>query len=979
MGNEMGNNNTSQFREEDNRSPETEGKAQEPLHSNHLKEENHVPTPESKYYHEKETQLPSDDPKTAADTNGKEQEETEVLQNITEESGRDSGFQTTAPLPDSEYNCQNLKDSVSKMSKHHIENVAAFNKEEKDMIALPHDPECEDSAEHESRQVGVGQSEQGNTNSPKAVEEISSLLDISESNIDFITKEMSDESDNHIFDNSEGGVVPSTVLDTGKSTDCLANEVESKEDRRLRDEQLVKVGNEDAKDKIEKKNDGEVDSNKTNSLESQAESQEDSRLSDEQLVRAGNEDEKDKIENKNDGEIDSNGTNSLKSQAESQEGTRLNDEQLVRVENEHAKAKTEDKNDGEMDSNGTNSLESQAESQEHTRLSNEQLARAGNGNGDAKAKIEKKNDGEIDSNGTNSLESQAESQEDSRLSNVQLVRVENEYGKAKTENKNDGEMDSNGTNLLDSQAEFDMDDSLCSDVAMAVDKCIILTEETKLAAKESENGDSKHDANESDSEVDQGTNSSTGPNCKNDEKEDPNIAAHNASSNGILQVEGMKVTEESYNQNKPSEAPFRGSEAKSMMVHWHETFAGKPNGNEKGNSEPVSSEGRIELVPELVNLTSNLSVINGTCSKEESEDYKSEEVEPEKEQTFEIEAKTQAPVLVPASLLESVDQQHKTATECEDAQVHEESSSEVKLERSSELLREVASPFHAANTSMEKLIPAVELPIEKHEEAEAEAVLLHAPEIDETLTETNVSASENHSSEQHQEFKSSISENRDGIQAPEDATSASNGLFPESSTTIEKTQVPQCSKGVMETVIEAKLSASDSAEQSNKQSEKKETCISERVANEEQESVGRFSIESIPDPRAEMRKSPSFGIDLRIEARREESDHTPLLDQNMNTNEDDVSLQSTLEYNQQLLKDQPLPPEEKVITLERSDSEKSRTPFLEQHDSAEKDTKDPRNLQSSSKGTPVASKSKNKHKRRSSLFTNCMCCTTVMN
>ncbi|WCJ23877.1 hypothetical protein M5689_005878 [Euphorbia peplus] len=61
----------------------------------------------------------------------------------------------------------------------------------------------------------------------------------------------------------------------------------------------------------------------------------------------------------------------------------------------------------------------------------------------------------------------------------------------------------------------------------------------------------------------------------------------------------------------------------------------------------------------------------------------------------------------------------------------------------------VVSPFDATNTSMETLIPSVELKIQKHEEAdvdaraEAEASLLHIPEIAQLLTETSTTASKN--------------------------------------------------------------------------------------------------------------------------------------------------------------------------------------------------------------------------------------------
>ncbi|KAJ6321681.1 hypothetical protein OIU77_011702 [Salix suchowensis] len=161
---------------------------------------------------------------------------------------------------------------------------------------------------------------------------------------------------------------------------------------------------------------------------------------------------------------------------------------------------------------------------------------------------------------------------------------------------------------------------------------------------------------------------------------------------------------------------------------------------------------------------------------------------------------------------------------------------------------------------------------------------------------------------------------------------------------------------------------------------------------EAQESAGRLSTESNPDSmnnHVQMRKSPSFDLDLRVEARSEESDQTPLLYQ------DKTAIQSLSEpYSQESRG--ALPVEEKAITLERSDSEKSRTPFLgflkedeeahavvtpekkDNHAAAKKTTKD---LWSSPtmEVALVSPKGKEKHKRRTSLFGQCMCCATVIN
>ncbi|KAF2290179.1 hypothetical protein GH714_003896 [Hevea brasiliensis] len=165
---------------------------------------------------------------------------------------------------------------------------------------------------------------------------------------------------------------------------------------------------------------------------------------------------------------------------------------------------------------------------------------------------------------------------------------------------------------------------------------------------------------------------------------------------------------------------------------------------------------------------------------------------------------------------------------------------------------------------------------------------------------------------------------------------------------------------------------------------------------EPQETAGMFSTQSIPDNlniHAEMRKSPSFNLDLRREARSEESDQTPLLYQDKNAVEDlsrqaDVSLRNSLpqaQYGQESFKYDAMPMEEKVITLERSDSEKSRTPFLgflkeeeahvvvipkkkEDHGAAKKTTKDSWNSSSAKEISSTPPKNKEKHKRSPALY-----------
>ncbi|XP_075656103.1 uncharacterized protein LOC142626193 [Castanea sativa] len=206
-------------------------------------------------------------------------------------------------------------------------------------------------------------------------------------------------------------------------------------------------------------------------------------------------------------------------------------------------------------------------------------------------------------------------------------------------------------------------------------------------------------------------------------------------------------------------------------------------------------------------------------------------------------------------------------------------------------------------------------------------------------------------------------------------------------------------------VTETKTSASHSSVESIKG----EASAFINGSTEAQESMGRLSSESSSDStntHVHMRKSPSFDLDLRIEARGEESDQMPLLFQDKATMESssgqtDVSLGNPVahvgyKHNQHMLQYQAMPVEEKVITLERSDSEKSKTPFLgflkeeeetqfvvtpqkqENHAVSKKATRELCNL-STEEAESTAPKGKEKRKHRSSFFGNCMCCATMIN
>ncbi|KAG2728138.1 hypothetical protein I3843_01G186900 [Carya illinoinensis] len=220
-------------------------------------------------------------------------------------------------------------------------------------------------------------------------------------------------------------------------------------------------------------------------------------------------------------------------------------------------------------------------------------------------------------------------------------------------------------------------------------------------------------------------------------------------------------------------------------------------------------------------------------------------------------------------------------------------------------------------------------------------------------------------------------------------------------------ELSQCEETTPETLTETTTLASLSSAQGIKT----EGSALVNGSTGGRESGGRLSTESNPDymnaPHVQMRKSPSFDLDLRIDqARGEESDQTPLLFQEKDTKESsssqaDVNLGNSVEYvgyNKDLLQYQSMAVEEKVIKLERSESEKSRTPFLgflkeeekaqivvtpqKQVDLTAAENATRELCDSSTKEAASAStlrKGKEKRKPRSSFFGNCVCCATAIN
>lgn len=509
------------------------------------------------------------------------------------------------------------------------------------------------------------------------------------------------------------------------------------------------------------------------------------------------------------------------------------------------------------------------------------------------------------------------------------------------------EMDCYGNNCSESQPQVNLiANSANSHMELSVpeDKCMVLTEETEFTRKESETEVNKHDYNpnqlmddsnrESDIELEHAsqTDSFLGPSFKNNEESSVD-ASHDPASNGSCQVEEAKVSENGYIDL------FNDIQSEA---------------SEDGCKE---SEGDTMIVPELGIIPEELSMSNGKGNEGETDCKLEEEKTAEKQIVEEIKEKTEAPCAIgkgaeeqqggeqlvsktlavqaeaynpqaPASLFQSQDQQQEKVTVSGDAQGSNALTLELKPESCEEfLVAKVSTDQAEVMNILGTSASAVELAMVKPQE-EASYYFIAAREV----------------------------------------------------------------------VRETKSLAFD-------QCEKRDSTIFPKGGYEAQESVGRLSTESNPDNlniHVQMRKSPSFDLDLRIEARSEESDQTPLLYQDKITveslsDQSDVSLQSPhllSQCSQETLR--ALPVEEKVIALERSDSEKSRTPFLgflkedeaahavvtpkkqDNHAAAKKTTKDLWN--SPTKEVASASpKGKEKHKRRTSLFGQCMCCATVIN
>eukprot|EP00261_Vitis_vinifera_P019500 XP_010649975.1 PREDICTED: uncharacterized protein LOC104879263 isoform X4 [Vitis vinifera] len=189
----------------------------------------------------------------------------------------------------------------------------------------------------------------------------------------------------------------------------------------------------------------------------------------------------------------------------------------------------------------------------------------------------------------------------------------------------------------------------------------------------------------------------------------------------------------------------------------------------------------------------------------------------------------------------------------------------------------------------------------------------------------------------------------------------------------------------------------ETAGQSNVQFGKDETPAFPSGGYEAQEGVGRVSTESSPESsaiQAGIRKSPSFHFELLAEGSTEESDQTPLLYHDKTVTGTlsrgvDVNFRNPVgEYGPDSVQYQAMPVEEDSLKLEKSDSEKSRTPFL----SFLKEEEEACLVVSQqNQATVVAEKKaaeevwnstspkrRTKRRSRSSLFSNCICCATAI-
>ncbi|BFG13974.1 hypothetical protein CerSpe_002490 [Prunus speciosa] len=456
------------------------------------------------------------------------------------------------------------------------------------------------------------------------------------------------------------------------------------------------------------------------------------------------------------------------------------------------------------------------------------------------------------------------------------------------------------------------------------DKCIILKEEIRLIEKESENGEHNHDDNPI---------QTCGESVIESESFKSSEPQFEAAKIGSIHENSEKISV----VNPLSDKDCQTEETK-VAENGHLVVMCVNNQNEASEDYFLDSDAKVEVVPELGTVPPELTIPH--CNHKEEESTEKRAVQQNGDNTeplYAIEIGGTETTEQFLSLQLPVDQAKvlppKSVCGYETVQSTNDSILNLKQESRSEFLATEASTGDCTNWIAEALASMNKLALD----IPGQHVTQHTETL-QAAAETKISA--NHSSE-------------------------------------------PC----------AKVEASETA-----------SCGSET-----QESMGRYSTESDADNlnvRGRIQKSPSFSLDLKNEARTEESDCTPLLYHDKAAMEgspcygDDVSLGNLIKhtsYEPDLPQYQAMPVEEKIITLERGDSDKSKTPFIgflkeeeearivvtphihDKHSATQNSTK---NLLAShaKEATPTtSSKGKEKRRHRSSLFTNCMCCATVIN
>ncbi|POO02061.1 hypothetical protein TorRG33x02_018450 [Trema orientale] len=464
------------------------------------------------------------------------------------------------------------------------------------------------------------------------------------------------------------------------------------------------------------------------------------------------------------------------------------------------------------------------------------------------------------------------------------------------------------------------------------DKCMILTEETRLIGEELKNGEDKPDYSPTEASEDL---------VKESDTEDSN--AFQSESITLEQKEAVKP----YSESKSSE-DCRSEEAKAAEND--EALVACISNCKETRQE---SEGNIVVTPELAIIP--LEPNTADCDDKDEESTEKRIVEAREENAEHLyatvieteETKTREEILLlvhqsqavltPQPSLSSIqaDHQQESVLRSETVQYDNQSIQELNQDSCGEFLTTKASNFDSTNIIADISVSMNELTVDR-----------------------------------------------------------------------TKQEVKKCIEMPEVKAAETKTSSKGFAEQSSKNEISRESVGRLSIG-----SLERLSTDSDPDNsniHSQMRKSPSFNIDLQNEE--SESDQTPLLYQDKapiqsSPSQDDVSLGDPLRLNgydpvltQYQAMPLPLPVEEKVVKLERSDSEKSKTPFLgflkeeeeahvvvtpQKHSrngfASQKETKDLWKSSSREATSSTSPKAKEKRKARSSLFGNCMCCATVIN